>query len=107
VADKVTTFTASDFGRTNTGINDSDHCWGSMHCMLGGAVGGGRFYGSAPVVANKGPDDVGQGCLIPSTSVDQYAATLGKWFGISDADLLTVLPNLANWNVSQRNLGFV
>jgi uncharacterized protein (DUF1501 family) len=75
--------------------------------MLGGAVNGGRFYGSAPVVANNGPDDVGQGRMLPSTSVDQYAATLGKWFGISDGDLLTVLPNLVNYNASTRNLGFV
>ena len=107
VANQVTTFTASDFGRTLTGDDGSDHGWGSMHFMLGGAVNGGRFYGTAPVVANGGPDDVGQGRLLPSTGVDQYAATLGKWFGISDTDLLTVLPNLGNWNASQRNLGFV
>jgi len=107
VANQVTAFTASDFGRTATGNDGSDHGWGAMHFMLGGAVNGGRFYGTAPAVANNGPDDVGQGRLLPSTSVDQYAATLGKWFGISDADLLTVLPNLVNWNVSQRNLGFV
>ena len=105
VANQVTTFTASDFGRTLTADDGSDHGWGSMHFMLGGAVNGGRFYGAAPAVANNGPDDVGQGRLLPSTSVDQYAATLGKWFGISDTDLLTVLPNLANY--SQRNLGFV
>ena len=107
VASQVTTFTASDFGRTLTADDGSDHGWGSMHFMLGGAVNGGRFYGTAPVVANGGPDDVGQGRLLPSTSVDQYAATLGKWFGIADSDLLTVLPNLGNWNASQRNLGFV
>ena len=107
VADKVTTFTASDFGRTLTGNDGSDHGWGSMHFMLGGAVAGGRFYGSAPLVANNGDDDVGQGRLLPSTSVDQYAATLGKWFGISDAQLLTVLPNLVNWNAGERTLGFV
>ncbi|MFI4930462.1 MAG: DUF1501 domain-containing protein [Burkholderiales bacterium] len=107
VSGQVTAFTASDFGRTATGSDGSDHGWGSMHFMLGGAVNGGRFYGSAPAVANNGPDDVGQGRLLPSTSVDQYAATLGKWFGISDTDLLTVLPNLAHWNASQRNLGFV
>ena len=107
VSSQVTTFTASDFGRTLTGNDGSDHGWGSMHFMLGGAVNGGRYYGSAPVVANNGPDDVGQGRLLPSTSVDQYAATLGKWFGISDTDLLTVLPSLVNWNASQRNLGFV
>lgn len=107
VANQVTTFTASDFGRTLTGNDGSDHGWGSMHFMLGGAVNGGRFYGTPPVVANDGPDDVGQGRLLPSTSVDQYAATLGKWFGLSDTDLLGVLPNLVHWDVSQRNLGFV
>jgi len=104
---QVTTFTASDFGRTLTANDGSDHGWGSMHFMLGGAVNGGRYYGAPPVVANDGPDDVGQGRLLPSTSVDQYAATMGKWLGISDSDLLTVLPNLANWDASQRNLGFV
>jgi uncharacterized protein (DUF1501 family) len=107
VADRVTTFTASDFGRTLTGNDGSDHGWGSMHFMLGGAVNGGRFYGTPPVVANDGPDDVGQGRLLPSTSVDQYAATLAKWFGLSDTDLVALLPNLANWNASQRTLGFV
>ena len=107
VANQVTSFTASDFGRTLTANDGSDHGWGSMHFMLGGAVGGGRFYGTPPVVANNGPDDVGQGRLLPSTSVDQYAATLGKWFGISDSDLLTVLPNLSHWDASQRDLGFV
>ena len=107
VASQVTTFTASDFGRTLTADDGSDHGWGSMHFMLGGAVAGGRYYGTAPVVANGGPDDVGQGRLLPSTGVDQYAATLGKWFGISDTDLLTVLPNLAHYDAGQRNLGFV
>jgi uncharacterized protein (DUF1501 family) len=108
VADKVTTFTASDFGRTLSGNNDgSDHGWGSMHFVLGGAVNGQRFYGTPPAVANNGPDDVGQGRLLPTTSVDQYAATLGKWLGISDTDLLSLLPNLAHYNVSARNLGFV
>ena len=107
VASKVTSFTASDFGRTLTGNDGSDHGWGSMHFMLGGAVNGGRYYGSAPEVANNGADDVGQGRLLPSTSVDQYAATLAKWFGVSDTDLLTVLPNLKYWDASKRNLGFV
>ncbi len=107
VADQVTTFTASDFGRTLTANDGSDHGWGSMHFMLGGAVNGGRYYGTPPVVANGGPDDVGQGRLLPSTSVDQYAATMGTWLGIGDSDLLTVLPNLGNWDASQRNLGFV
>ena len=108
VASQVTTFTASDFGRTLSGNSDgSDHGWGSMHFVLGGAVNGKRFYGTAPVVANNGPDDVGQGRLLPTTSVDQYGATLGKWLGLTDSDLLTVLPNLSNYNLSARNLGFV
>ncbi len=108
VADQVTTFTASDFGRTMTGnANGSDHGWGSMHFVMGGAVKGKRFYGTAPVVANGGPDDVGQGRLLPTTSVEQLAATLGGWLGVSDTDLLSLLPNLSNYNVSVRNLGFV
>jgi len=107
VADKVTTFTASDFGRTLTGTSGSDHGWGGTHLVMGGAVQGGRYYGSAPEIANNGADDVGQGRLLPSTSVDQYAATLGRWLGISDVDLLTVLPNLGHWGVGDRALGFV
>ena len=108
MADKVTTFTASDFGRTLSGNNDgSDHGWGSMHFMLGGAVKGQRYYGVPPIVASNGPDDVGQGRLLPTTSVDQYAATLGKWMGASDTDLLSLLPNLGNYNVSSRTLGFL
>ncbi|MEO7493447.1 MAG: DUF1501 domain-containing protein [Massilia sp.] len=108
VADQVTSFTASDFGRTLTGNSDgSDHGWGSMHFVMGGAVNGQRFYGTAPVVANNGVDDVGQGRLLPTTSVDQFAATMGKWMGVSDSQLLSMLPTLSNYNVSARNLGFV
>lgn len=108
VANNVTSFTASDFGRTLSGNNDgSDHGWGSMHFMMGGAVNGQSFYGTPPIVASDGPDDVGQGRLLPSTSVDQYAATLGKWMGASDSDLLTLLPNLHNFDATKRNLGFV
>lgn len=108
VAGNVTAFTASDFGRTLTVNNDgSDHGWGSMHFVLGGAVNGQRYYGVPPAVASDGPDDVGQGRLLPTTSVDQYAATLGSWMGVSDSDLLTVLPNLKNYLPSTRNLGFV
>jgi uncharacterized protein (DUF1501 family) len=106
VADRVTTFTASDFGRTFTGTDGSDHGWGGTHLILGGAVNGGRFYGIAPVIANNGPDDVGQGRRLPSTSVDQYAAALGRWFGIGDTDLLGVLPNLGRWDVGVRGVGF-
>ncbi|MFB9240698.1 DUF1501 domain-containing protein [Massilia antarctica] len=108
VAEKVTTFTASDFGRTMAGNADgSDHGWGSMHFVMGGAVKGKRFYGTAPIVANGGPDDVGQGRLLPTTSVDQFAATMGAWLGVSNSELLALLPNLGNYNASSRNLGFV
>jgi uncharacterized protein (DUF1501 family) len=106
--DHVTAFTASDFGRTMAGNSDgSDHGWGSMHFVLGGAVKGKRFYGKAPVVANGGPDDVGQGRLLPTTSVDQFAATLGGWLGVSDSALLTMLPGLSNFDASTRNIGFL
>lgn len=106
VAANVTSFTASDFGRTLTTDGDgSDHGWGSMHFVLGGAVRGRNYYGTAPVVANNGPDDVGQGRLLPTMAVDQFAATLGSWFGISDGEMATVLPNIGNYSV--RNLGFL
>ena len=108
VSEKVTTFTASDFGRTMAGNADgSDHGWGSMHFVMGGAVKGKRFYGTAPIVANGGPDDVGQGRLLPTTSVDQFAATMGAWLGVSNSELLALLPNLGNYNASTRNMGFV
>jgi uncharacterized protein (DUF1501 family) len=106
VADKVTAFTASDFGRTLTINGDgSDHGWGSHHFVIGGAVNGGRFYGTPPALANNGPDDVGQGRLLPGIAVDQYAATLASWFGVSATDMATVLPSIGNY--STRNLGFV
>jgi uncharacterized protein (DUF1501 family) len=108
VASQVTAFTASDFGRTLAGNNDgSDHGWGSMHFAIGGAVKGRQCFGTAPVIANNGPDDVGQGRLLPTTAVDQYAATFGSWLGVSDADLLNVLPNLRNFDAGTRKLGFL
>jgi uncharacterized protein (DUF1501 family) len=108
VADKVTSFTASDFGRTLTSnANGSDHGWGSFHFVMGGAVHGRDYYGTPPAIANNGPDDVGQGRLLPSLGVDQYAATMASWFGVANGSLTTVLPNLANYNPSTWNLGFV
>ena len=106
VADSVTTFTGTDFGRTLLSNNEgSDHGWGSMQFVLGGAVKGKSFVGSAPALANNGPDDVGQGRLLPTTSVDQLGATLATWFGVSAADQAIVLPNLANYSL--KNLGFM
>jgi uncharacterized protein (DUF1501 family) len=107
-ADKVTAFTASDFGRTLTSnANGSDHGWGAMHFVMGGAVHGRDFYGVPPAIANNGPDDVGQGRLLPALGVDQYGATLASWFGISAGTMPTVLPNIPNYNPSTWNLGFV
>jgi uncharacterized protein (DUF1501 family) len=105
VAHQVTTFTASDFGRTLTSNGDgSDHGWGSHHFVMGGAVKGGRFYGALPLVSVNGPDDVGQGRLLPTTSVDQLAATLATWMGVPATDLPLVLPQIANY--TQRDLGY-
>ena len=106
VADRVTAFTASDFGRTmTTNGGGSDHGWGSMHFVMGGAVNGQQFYGKPPVIADNGSDDVGQGRLLPTMSVDQYAATLATWFGVSAGDMRTVLPNIGNYTT--QNMGFV
>jgi uncharacterized protein (DUF1501 family) len=106
VADKVTTFTASDFGRTLSSNSDgSDHGWGSHHFVMGGAVKGGRFYGTAPHISIDTDDQVGQGRLLPSTGVDQFGATLAQWFGCTASELPGVLPNIGNF--SSNNLGFL
>ena len=107
IADKVTAFTASDFGRTLVSNGDgSDHGWGSHHLMVGGAVKGKAFYGSAPPVSNGNTTaaadqwHVGQGRLLPTTSVDQYAATLARWFGVSEPELNGILPNLRRFGTA-------
>jgi len=106
VAGSVTAFTQSDFGRTLTSNGDgTDHAWAGNQIVLGGAVNGRDIYGSYPTLAIGGPEDVGGGRMIPSTSADQYAATLAKWFGIPDVDLDIVAPNLSNF--AQRDLGFM
>ena len=114
---QVTTFTASDFGRTFTSNGDgTDHGWGSHHFVMGGAVNGGDLYGRFPTLAMKNAnnsnfdgsaDQLGNGSLLPVNSVDQLGATLGRWFGASDSQLAGIFPNLANFNVAQRNLGFM
>ena len=120
VANQVTAFTASDFGRTLTSNGDgSDHGWGSHHLVVGGAVRGAAFYGTPPPVsvgstsAAQDQWHVGQGRLLPTTSVDQYAATLAKWFGVADAELAGILPNLRHFGVGAgrpdypTNMGFM
>jgi uncharacterized protein (DUF1501 family) len=106
VANQVTTFTGSDFGRTLTSNGDgSDHGWGSHQFLVGGAVRGGRFHGQLPAFSVNGPDDVGQGRLLPTTSVDQLAATLATWMGVSNTNLPLVVPNIGNYSV--RDLGLL
>lgn len=107
LGDQVTTFTASDFGRTLTSNSDgTDHGWGSHHFVVGGAVSGGDIYGQYPVVGTNQANDVGAGRLIPTTAVDQYAATLARWFGLSDGQVSQVLPNFHNFG-SSPYLGFM
>ncbi len=117
VANQVAAFTASDFGRTLVSNGDgSDHGWGAHHLVVGGAVRGGAFYGKAPPVSvgNSTTDafdqwHVGQGRLLPSTSVDQYAGTLATWFGVQGTEMNNILPNLGNFNSSDypRDMGFM
>src|SRR5262245_15560541 len=119
VDSRVVTFTLSDFSRTfqpsGSGGNNvgTDHAWGNHHLVMGGPVSGGDFYGMPgpsgtvfPTLQLGGPDDTDtRGRWIPTTSVDQYAATLARWFGVSDADLDSVFPQLRNFDV--RDLRFM
>ncbi len=103
---QVTTFTASDFGRSLTSNGDgSDHGWGNVQWVSGGAVAGGRVYGSFPNQAVGSSDDAGGGRMIPTTSVEQYGATLLRWFGAAEDDIHTVFPNLDRF--ASSDLGFV
>jgi uncharacterized protein (DUF1501 family) len=113
VANSVTAFTASDFGRSlPVNSTGTDHGWGGHHFVVGGAVHGGSFYGTMPSLAlntdanpNANPDDTGYGQIVPTTSVDQYAATLASWFGVGASDVATIFPNLGRFTTG--NLGFV
>jgi uncharacterized protein (DUF1501 family) len=104
LSNQVVTFTESDFGRTcqpDTGAG-SDHAWGSHQIIVGGALKGADVYGTFPVLALDGPDDVtGRGVWLPSTSLDQYAATIASWFGVADNALTTVFPNLVNFTTQK------
>lgn len=97
---QVTAFTASDFGRTLSSNGDgSDHGWGSHHFVMGGAVNGGQFFGTAPEIGLSHNQQVGSGRLLPSTSIDQMGAELAAWFGVSATDVKTVLPNARNFDL--------
>jgi uncharacterized protein (DUF1501 family) len=113
----VTAFTGSDFGRTFTSNGDgTDHGWGGHHFVMGGAVRGGDLYGRFPTLGAKNTNNnafdssadlLSNGAMLPTTSVDQLGATLGRWFGLSDGQLADIFPNLANFNAGVRNLGFM
>jgi uncharacterized protein (DUF1501 family) len=119
LAGQVTTFTLSDFGRTlqpagsGAGVVGTDHAWGNHHFVIGGAVRGGDFYGASgpngsvfPVLQLSGPSDSDtRGRWIPTVAVEQYAATLASWFGVSAADLPLVFPNIGRFDGT--NLGFM
>ncbi len=108
VDSSVTTFTASEFGRTlNPSGNDgSDHAWGNHHFILGSGVVGGQFYGNFPSLALGGPNDANtRGTLIPSTAVDQYGSTLAQWFGVGAGSLSSIFPNIGNFG--SNKLGFL
>ena len=99
VENDVTLFTASDFGRTMIANGDgSDHGWGGHHFVVGGAVNGGRIFGDVPPAEIDHSQDSGRGRLIPTTSVEQYAAPLGRWFGLNDAEVAAALPNLQSFD---------
>lgn len=104
--DRVTLFTCSDFGRTLTSNGKgSDHGWGGHQLVLGGGVRGGEIFGQMPNLEIDGPEDAGWGRTIPSASVDQFAATLARWFGLNETQLLEVFPNLSNF--SSSDMGFM
>ncbi len=107
LGESVTLFTASDFGRTfDSNGRGSDHGWGGHHLVSGGAVNGGRFYGQFPALElGTSPQDTGRGRWLPTTGVDQYGATLAKWFGVDASNMDTVFPNLPNF--SNTDLGFM
>lgn len=106
VSDQVTAFTASDFGRTLTSNGDgTDHGWGGHQLVVGDAVSGGDIYGQMPLLQLGGPDDLDAGRMVPSIAVDQYAATLLSWFGLTATEIDAVAPNLGNFPIS--DLGFV
>jgi uncharacterized protein (DUF1501 family) len=108
MADQVTTFTLSDFGRTfqPAAGGGSDHAWGNLQLIMGGAVNGEKIYGQYPQLVLAGPDDAEkEGRWIPTTSVDQYGATLARWFGATATEIASVFPNLESF--APADLGFL
>jgi len=99
ISDQVTTFTASEFGRTLTPNNSgTDHGWGNHHLVVGGAVNGGQILGNIPEAEVGHSQDTSRGRLIPEVSVDQFAFSLARWFGLTESEALDVLPNSVNFD---------
>lgn len=97
----VVLYTASDFGRTLTSNGSgSDHAWGGNHFIISGSANGGKIYGEYPILSTGGPNDIGRGRILPTTSVDAYMAELAGWFGVPQSEITTVIPNIANFNFS-------
>ena len=105
-SDQVVTFTQSDFGRTLTSNgNGTDHGWGGHQLVVGGPVIGRQIYGVMPDLEIGGADDATGGRIIPTLSVDQYAATIARWFGVEELNLNQIAPNLSNFGT--QDLGFL
>lgn len=111
MADCVTTFTISDFGRTLTSNgNGSDHAWGGNVMVMGDDVNGGQIFGEYPSLALNGVDDVGGAIMLPKISTDEYFCELCRWFGVSNSDMSYVLPNIGNFynvNSATNPIGFM
>ncbi len=104
VENEVTTFTASEFGRTLTINGDgTDHAWGGHYAVMGGSVNGGQMYGNWPEYALGGRDDIGNGRIIPQMSINQLGASLGSWMGLSNTDLLDIFPDLRRFDNGWQN----
>ncbi|MEO1656510.1 MAG: DUF1501 domain-containing protein [Pseudomonadota bacterium] len=105
LANDVTLFTASDFGRTLTAnATGTDHGWGSHHFVVGGAVNGQQIHGDVPVFDAEHDQDLKRGALIPQISVDQYGAELASWFGLTNSEINMVFPNLGNFDTNALQL---
>ncbi|GGY39729.1 DUF1501 domain-containing protein [Parvularcula lutaonensis] len=101
----VTTFTVSDFGRTLVGnSNGTDHGWGGMSFVVGGAVNGGRFVGNVPPYSTGHGQDWRRGALIPETSIEQFGSALGSWFGVDNAGLDNVFPNRGRFDMNATQI---
>jgi uncharacterized protein (DUF1501 family) len=103
---QVTSFTASDFGRSlTTNGRGSDHGWAGHQLVMGGAVKPQVWAGALPTLTLGANDDIGQGRLLPAVSVEQYGATLAKWMGVSATEMPTLFPTIGKF--ASADLGFM